>query len=77
MALLLQPKRQPPAIQIETLIASSKRIALLDKTDLIVPEVYSRVDTLSRKRMLFSPKRSQKAHKYQLGCFCLFAIIVA
>jgi hypothetical protein len=39
--LLLQPKRQPPAIQIETLIESNNRTALCEKNKLIPLAVYS------------------------------------
>jgi hypothetical protein len=37
---LLQPKRQPPAIQIETLIESRNRTALFEKNKLIPLAVY-------------------------------------
>ena len=40
-AVLLQPKRQPPAIQIDTLIDSSSRTALFEKNKLISMAVYS------------------------------------
>ena len=35
MAVLLQPKRQPPAIQMDTLIDSSNRTNLFEKNRLI------------------------------------------
>ena len=38
--LLLQPNRQPPAIQIDTLIDSSNRTALFEKNELILLAVY-------------------------------------
>ena len=48
--IVLQPKRQPPAIQMETLTESSNRTALFEKNRLIWLEVYPSRNRLSRKR---------------------------
>ena len=47
-SVLLQPKRQPPAIQIDTLIDSSNRTALFEKNKLIRLAVYPPRRYLSR-----------------------------